>query len=406
MVGSSFKDLGRSRWLLAPLLLLIGLLVLLAGSHARKDETPPLATPSSAVEPAVATAPSAPSAPTNSAATLVVSVRTHDGAIPLLSARITVARIHSTAPPQIASTQAGSVQFDGLKPGAYGVRLEHPEFATHHQELELVPGRLELELELVQGGSVAGRVFDARGLAVAGANISAAPAGSVERGRETQSGEDGSFSLLGLPLGELVLRVVASPHRPNSMDVHFRRHGEHRELVVHLSSGQVISGRVLAPDGRPIAGANVGSSDSGSPFVTTQEAGTFELAGLGYEPVQVFATAPGFAPARHRSVIPGTQKLDLVLSEPARVHGRLELPRAAEHVTVSVCHFDDFFKREICVQRRLYRQPATSYELDELPSGNYELVAEIPGWKALRQPVQLEPGQTASGPTLSWAFPR
>ncbi|HEY8945778.1 MAG TPA: carboxypeptidase-like regulatory domain-containing protein [Polyangiaceae bacterium] len=337
-------------------------------------------------------------------ASLHVRVNAPDGRSPVFGARAALAKVHATgAPFDGTSTPKGIVRFEGIEPGRYALRVEHEHYAPQVLELTLTAGRLDLALNLAQGGTAEGRVLDVRGAPVAGAVLDAALEGSVERARQALSSADGSFVMHGLPLGQVALTVNSRAHRRETLRVRFDHHGQRQTVLVRLSAGERISGRVLDPEHRPVAGARVGSSDSGSHFVRTNEHGEFTLTGLGHGPIRIFATAAGFVAARSRNVEPGTQALELVLGQPARLRGRLALPPAVEVVDLSLCHEDSYFRRELCVKRQRFRTPADSYELELLPAGEYELVAEVEGHEAQRIPVRLEAGVTTEGPELSWS---
>lgn len=252
-----------------------------------------------------------------------------------------------------------------------------------------------------QGGRIEGQVLDARGRPVPNADIRVLRRGT-DLLRQISGSIDGLFVLAGLPLETLEIRVRAHPHRPDARSVQFRTHGERQRLLFSLSEGKGISGRVLGPDGEPVAGASVGSSDSDSGFVTTDEDGRFTLGGLSTDPVNLFATASGFATARSNGIPLDTHELDLVLESGARVRGPLSLPPLAESSTVSLCRFEPEFRRELCLARRVYRPPVSEYDLDQLPSGNFELVAEVAGEPELRIAVELQAGSTLVGPPLTW----
>lgn len=299
----------------------------------------------------------------------------------------------------------GQAVFEALAPGEYGVRVEHSEFATHAQMLSLASGELTLEVLLDEGGSVVGRVLDVRLQPLAGANVYVFRGDSADLLRQTHTLADGSFALAGLPLEPVAVRVRVPPYRPESRALVFSRHGEQQTVQFRLVRGNVISGRVLSPEGEPIDGAHVGSTDLGGGFVTTDESGSFELGGLAHDPVALFATAQGFAPVQRRNVATGSRGLDLVLERPAVIRGQVILPSSAERLDVSVCRFDEAFQREICIARRSYRPPVTEYLLDQLPSGDYELVAEVAGQSTQRTRVRLEAGSSVQGPTLTWQAP-
>lgn len=210
----------------------------------------------------------------------------------------------------------------------------------------------------------------------------------------------GSCSISRLPAGNVRAYVHTGKHRPKYSDTLSLSGGETREVELQLELGRAISGRVLSDEGTPVAGAKVGSSDEGSALSVTDEAGRFELGGLGAEPVNLFATADGYAPRQIRGVRPGAAGFDLTLERPAALSGRVSFGKASSFV-VSVCHLDAHFGREICIARQQIEPARSEYTLGELPSGSYDVVIEAPGHHTERARILLRAGETASVPELT-----
>jgi hypothetical protein len=387
-------------------LCLLGLLFLvgLALSYRASRSVDPAAQPSASVGPTepreepseVGARPQVPSAE------LEVQVRV--GQAPLPEASVVLAGPGTVRPDFRSATTgaAGNARFSALAAGDYGLRVTHPEFATERQNVPVAAGANRVRVSLVVGGLVFGRVLDAQDRPIAAAEISVLRAGTVERLRVETTLQDGSFQISGLPLGELSLAAQSAAYRPLHRSFRVQKNGERQELKLRLMLGRTVVGRVLTVEGTPVAGARVGSSDDSGRLATSDQNGHFELGGLGDGPVHLFATLAGFATVHRRDITPGTGPVELVLARGARVHGAISLPAAANEVTVSVCHHDSTFDRELCVARRVVRPPARTYELDELPAGDFQLVAEAPGLPAVRLPVRLVAGQALAGPELAW----
>ena len=296
----------------------------------------------------------------------------------------------------------GTARFADLGAGEYGLQVTHPEFPINTRSIRLEAAPLDVEVVLEQGAMVFGVVLDGSGLPVAGAELRVSRAGSVEELRLATTPKDGSFTLAGLPLGELVLGVRARQFRPRRVDLYLQRDGERHKETIRLEPGRSVTGRVVTRQGEPVAGAHVGSSDDSGTLVTTGDQGQFELDGLADKPVNLYVTKHGFATTHRRGVVPGTKDLGLVLELPATISGELGLPPQVEQVMLSLCHHDDVFRRELCVARSTLAPPAASYELTGLPAGAYDLVAEAEGLPTLRRPVKLAPGERVAGPRLGW----
>jgi hypothetical protein len=155
-----------------------------------------------------------------------------------------------------------------------------------------------------------------------------------------------------------------------------------------------VSGRVLSPEGTPVAGAQVGASASEAPprFTSTDGHGRFELAGLSADKVNVFVTAAGFAAEHLWGVTVGSAGLTIVLQPPARVVGKLAYGVRPKDLYVRLCHRDREPSREVCIKSQYYAPPGDSFELDRLPRGDWELVFASSERELVRLPVTIRPG--------------
>jgi hypothetical protein len=167
-------------------------------------------------------------------------------------------------------------------------------------------------------------------------------------------------------------------------------------------AGNRIAGIVRDASGKPLAGARIGTSDERVELATSDADGRFELAGIGSEPVALYAVLEGYAPARLERVAPESRDVELALPAPARVEGDLTLPAGTREVLVSLCRSPAETSKEQCVARRLFKPPADRYTLERLAPGDYQIVAELGAHPTLRFPVRLNPGEALEGPRLAW----
>jgi len=293
--------------------------------------------------------------------------------------------------------------------------------AATSEALRPEPGEaIDLRLVPAPGGRVRGRVIDQEGEPVAGAEVFALVdanfiAGRLgRRVREGESGADGSFDLPGVAAGSLSVRAALDDHLVVSERVELEPGSTVEGVELVLTRGRSIAGRVVGPDGAPRAGCDlralfdvgtIGGMDGiyairGS-FQRSQsdEEGNFRLSGLGRGPFTVSASwvpeelrehepgderrAPRAETARIDRVQPGVEDLELRLSAPIAVRGRVfdaegapvddlrvRAERSAESLVAG-------FGAEI-VQRR-FEDSGGSFELWGLREGSWSLVVSSLG---------------------------
>ncbi len=210
-------------------------------------------------------------------------------------------------------------EFPGLAPGAYRFAYQAPgnDLRVDVRVPDAQEQRVDLALPL---GGVRGRVVDApSGEAVAGARVRIERAGGAADfgllapfvaggGGEViqESAADGTFELFGLAAGAYVLR--ASPPRrsdaplgpADATPVTLGEDEVVRDVELALVPGLSISGRVLGPDGAPVARASVTAHDRGGRLVwpvstRADRDGRYALDGLAAGTWDVVASATGFA---------------------------------------------------------------------------------------------------------------
>ena len=196
---------------------------------------------------------------------------------------------------------------------SFEVRVTPVELAPDLLDIPRLSGgdTHEIRFDLRPGAVITGTVMGSNGLPIEGAKVRAVGgravislAGWVRR--TDYSDADGSFSLRGLPVGEL---IVAAEH-DGFLESGFKTlkliEGEEvRDLVLTLSEGNSIEGTVLWPDGTPVSDASVSAEfdrsallgvDSinaargGDGFTNTDEEGHFRITALGNGPFTVSVT--------------------------------------------------------------------------------------------------------------------
>ena len=207
---------------------------------------------------------------------------------------------------------------------------------------ELAPARLVevrpdagvLELPMIAGSAMRGRVVDADGRAVVdalvtvGRSLDSAPMWLAQGARtrrqpphETRTNRHGEFVLRGIPRGRHPVFVRASGFAP--LAAYHRAEEEPLRLV--MRSGRSLLGSVWNRDGVGIAHAVVAFRSQSSSWhvdLTTDADGHFVCDAAPADAVRVAAKAPGYLPASERL---GADRLavDLVLDRLRRVRGRV-----------------------------------------------------------------------------------
>jgi hypothetical protein len=209
----------------------------------------------------------------------------------------------------------------------------------------------------------------------------------------------GACEVSALRPGRVRVYVHTGRFRPKTTEPIACESGRVASVEVSLEPGRFLSGRVRSSDGQPLAGVHVGSSDEGSLLTSTDSEGRFE-GGLGEEPINLFATAEGFAPKQIRGARPGSAGFDITLERPATVVGEIERGSAAA-VRVGICHFDPHFAKELCIARQALEPGQSAYRFEGLPSGSYDVVVEADGFQTERESVRLEAGAMATVPHVT-----
>ncbi len=209
----------------------------------------------------------------------------------------------------------GNFRVPGLSSGTYLLSITAAGYLpfTRKDVVVQVPETSTVEVELDPGLSLVGQVVDVAGQPLAGAKIAAspdeAPTGAENlqemmlRGNRSvgaESGEDGTFVLVGLPQSSVSLTVT--------MDGYTTEHVEKTEpgaddLVITLRRTGSISGRVVdGESGEPVDGARVSADDGTSGSAETDEAGNFTLISVSPGTLTVTVSSDEHVPEEHPNV--------------------------------------------------------------------------------------------------------
>jgi len=264
--------------------------------------------------------------------------------------------------------KSGAFEFKAVPADAdAALDIEPERLAVMTQKVEkLVAGRENpIQVPLLRGGTIRGVVRDTAGAPIAGAEVVAARPGQWfgfdnREARKGKSGADGSFELLAVTPGKIVMTADSDGYlESDRKTIDLQDGGSQSGVELEITRGKSISGRVAWPDGKAAASVEVKVEFDMSQMVgmaafnmlrgrdgeaKTDDQGAFTVTGLGEGPFTVSATAPppDAAPAeagektdtakakrsswwrtRLDGVAPATSGLELVLKKPEGIPGRV-----------------------------------------------------------------------------------
>lgn len=242
-------------------------------------------------------------------------------------------RLSPSADRKARTHRDGGFRFAPVAPDvAYRLKIEHVGFAP----LERMIGPLRrgddprpLDIVLSPGLRLTGTVVDPDGRAVRGAGVALRPGDGA-----TEVDATGRFVIRDLAPGMVHLAVTAQGFAPTGLPAIELRPGQPAldlgELVLEPES--TLPGRVVDPDGRPVAGARVWARRSGGVALAASEhevesdaEGRFEILGLDAGArLHLRVRHPDFQEVKlHGRLGAGGRPLELTLHPGIRVHGRV-----------------------------------------------------------------------------------
>lgn len=190
------------------------------------------------------------------AATVAGVVRTEDGE-PVPRATVLSGEPNPTIFPfqgvrrsrhSFAQTAAdGTFSLDGLRPGAQRLVARHPGLGEAVRDVDLALGRNRVDLVLVSGHEISGRVVDGTGSPVAGAvletRVIADHGARYGQPRVARSDGDGTFRLTGVADGRYELSARAAGQGRSSLEIEVAG-ADVGGLRIELAPGATIRGRI------------------------------------------------------------------------------------------------------------------------------------------------------------------
>ncbi len=263
----------------------------------------------------------------------------------------------------------GALVWPTYDPGRFAItdgegiyRLEAPRLSRLRVQAEaagFLPRAFELEGDVLRSGvvpdlaldacaAVTGRLVDADGNALAGAEVVAELKIPIPRSRayrpdaaagRSVTDADGNFRVDGLDAVAHVLTARRLGYTDTEVQVEPLKLRETRPLgTIVMATGRLAFGRVVDLDQRPLEGAEVqlrAAGESTDPFTARTDAdGRFELSQLPGEKLDITAQRQGFAPMTVRGVeIPADNKAvdlgTLILGPGVSVRGVVTDPESA-----------------------------------------------------------------------------
>lgn len=320
----------------------------------------------------------------------------------------------------------------------HGVPFEHELrvwFDEEHHAPTLSPAfmlhpsrpQLRVDVSLLRGSTVSGRVVDPKGLGIVGAEVKCFPRYGalftpMRRAltvREAMSGDGGRFDLGALPAGDY--QVLAFK---NGFEVVFKGvpvYPDGRsDLTVEVrlepvnAGDHAVLGVVTDPAGAPIAGARVGlaSVGLGAMSVGGQEDvtgpdGAFRLEGVGGDGALILTIGHEDFRSRVVDEVPRDERMTVVLERAAPLRGVVLLPDGAPspafRLRVVRLTGDDVglvARLGLVGRDQWFQGPDGAFELDDVPPGRALLEAEAQGFAPGRLEVEVRAGSPTPAVTL------
>lgn len=219
------------------------------------------------------------------------------------------------------TAQAMSYQIHDLAPGQWHINAFLTSQIHAEAVVEVSPGDEEVvaDLEFPAGFTLTGRVLlDRSPLPRAQIVVQSADRERPAGGQQTTA-HDGTFRLERLPAGSYTLMVLLASGLGHAQALEMN--GD-RDVLVEIATG-VVEGRLVSPDGLPVAGAAVSLTGEDpdlktgfqGPAVRSDDQGLFELPRVAAGTYKLTVQANGFAPAESRVVVTpgGTVHVDIAL---------------------------------------------------------------------------------------------
>ena len=242
-------------------------------------------------------------------------------------------------PPDALTAADGSFVLADLAPGRrFDLTVTHPGYGPASAPGVAVAAPAPVRIVLEPAARVSGRVAGPDGKPVAGATVTLAEearSGSSSRvsRRMANADDEGGFSFGGVAPGPLALSAEAPRHQTAELrGLEVKAGQELAGVDLVLPAGAAVEGRVLSPEGRPVAEAVVAVNEASrgrsvyfSPLRTAADAdGHYRIDGIAPGPHTLEVRADGFRRTRRDVDAKGeTGGIDFQLDRGLEVSGRV-----------------------------------------------------------------------------------
>jgi hypothetical protein len=306
----------------------------------------------------------------------------------------------------------GRFTWDDVPPDTWQVVIATRGYQQFHAgALTVVAGKTtpELEMPLLRGYAVRGRVFERRtGAGIADALVTFRGAserrGAGREGPYAKSKEDGSFVLDGVPGGDVVLIARARDHAFGEVEIVVDEKTPPQDIA--LSAGGTIAGTVTTTTGAPVKGNIVLHGPDVNFFSRTDDAGRFS-----------FEHRPAGNYSLSATTTAGSARLDIVLGPDERKEDIAIVVGAGRTVrgTVRGGRPEKFKEMFVSLEQKSTSTHANarideqgSYALHGVPPGRAELAlysddrhvykaVDVPADRDIVVDIVLPPGARLSG---------
>jgi protocatechuate 3,4-dioxygenase beta subunit len=326
-----------------------------------------------------------------------------------LSADGLIGRLDPFVSDGVATTdEKGEFVLDSVVPGRMRLLVEAKDYAVaESRELMLEPGdaHQDLVIDLDPSATVFGEVVDTEGTPVSAELV--LRGGSLARSKLVDANRDGKFVFRNVPAGVYILEASAAGYRTERVEDVEAVVGETKAYDVVMEAASGIFGRVVDPNGEPVASASVILRPAqGRPkFLRTDADGRFQWDEPAQQRYSATAVSPNFESSRSTRVSVGEEST-LELRAGGAVSGRVVGPngRAVQSFSIGVESIEVDGPRPYrphSAGLKEINDSAGRFTFESLRPGKYWFRVQTARFaSATSDPVVVSAGRTVSGLTI------